>query len=97
MNVDVYTIFNEVKKEIYALYDEYSRIYSSSINIPHHGKTSSQVEETSKINRGEQLLLQKAKKSRGSSSSSNSELDSYITSLEFGEDFQNMKFPVLQW
>jgi len=41
--------------------------------------------------------LQRAKKSR-ESSSSNSELDSYLTtSFEFGDDFQDKKFPILQW
>jgi len=42
--------------------------------------------------------LQSAKKPWGSSSSSNTELYSYLTTpFEFGEDFQDIKFPILQW
>ena len=42
--------------------------------------------------------MQIDKISRGSSSSLNSELDSYlITSFKFGEDFQDIKISILQW
>ena len=76
---DVYDLFSKIKKEIYALYNEYSGVYNSSINNPGNDQTSSKVEDTSKLSRIQQLLLQRAKKPWGSSSSSNTELDSYLT------------------
>ena len=39
--------------------------YSSSINNLRHEETSSKVEDASKLNRGQQLLLQRAKNHGG--------------------------------
>ena len=42
---DIYDLFSKIKKEIYALYNEYSGVYNSSINNPNDGQTSSKVED----------------------------------------------------
>ncbi|KAK3221537.1 hypothetical protein Dsin_008562 [Dipteronia sinensis] len=93
-----------VKTLLYELYDEYLRVYGPSLNIdvPQTQNASRSSSSSSGFfNLGYNLLSKKTKKLRGSSSSSSttySELESYLsTSFEFIEDTEDKKFDILHW
>ncbi|KAK3189036.1 hypothetical protein Dsin_028597 [Dipteronia sinensis] len=93
-----------VKTLLYELYDEYIKVYGPSLNIdvPQTQNVSrSSSSSSSFVNLGYNLLSKKTKKLRGSSSSSSttySELESYLsTSFGFIEDTEDKKFDILHW
>ncbi|KAK3225568.1 hypothetical protein Dsin_005430 [Dipteronia sinensis] len=92
-----------VKKLLYELYDEYLRVYGPSLNIdvPQTQNVSRSSSSSGFISLGYNLLSKKTKKLRGSSSSSSttySELESYLsTSFEFIEDTEVKQFDILHW
>ncbi|KAK3218633.1 hypothetical protein Dsin_012603 [Dipteronia sinensis] len=105
IDYDVDMCCARVKTLLYELYDEYLRVYGPLLNIdvPQTQNVSRSSSSSSRFfNLGYNLLSKKTKKLRGSSSSSSttySELESYLsTSFEFIEDNEDKKFDILhQW
>ncbi|KAK3198265.1 hypothetical protein Dsin_021680 [Dipteronia sinensis] len=103
IHYDVDMCCARVKKLLYDLYDEYLRVYGLSLNIdvPQTQNVSRPSSSSGFISLGYNLLSKKTKKLRGSSSSSSttySELESYLsTSFEFIEDTEVKKFDILHW
>ncbi|KAK2634979.1 hypothetical protein Ddye_029771 [Dipteronia dyeriana] len=100
---DVDKCCDRVNVLLYELYNEYLRVYSPSLNIdvPQTQNVYQSSSSSGFISLGYNLISQKTKKLRGSSSSSSntySELESYLgTSFEFIEDTQDKKFDILHW
>ncbi|KAK3225673.1 hypothetical protein Dsin_005535 [Dipteronia sinensis] len=104
IDYDVDMCCARVKTLLYELYDEYLKVYGPSLNIdvPQTQNVSRSSSSSSGfVNLGYNLLSKKTKKLRGSSSSSSttySELESYLsTSFRFIEDTEDKKFDILHW
>ncbi|KAK3226038.1 hypothetical protein Dsin_005900, partial [Dipteronia sinensis] len=102
IDYDVDMCCARVKTLLYELYDEYIKVYGPSLNIdvPQTQNVSRSSSSSSAfVNLGYNLLSKKTKKLRGSSSSSSttySELESYLsTSFGFIEDTEDKKFDIL--
>ncbi|KAK3184763.1 hypothetical protein Dsin_032049 [Dipteronia sinensis] len=101
IHYDVDMCCARVKKLFHDLYDEYLRVYGPSLNIdvPQTQNVSRSSSSSGFISLGYNVLSKKTKKLRGSSSSSStthSELESYLsTSFEFIEDTDVKKFDIL--
>ncbi|KAK3200574.1 hypothetical protein Dsin_023989 [Dipteronia sinensis] len=104
IDYDVDMCCARVKTLLYELYDEYLKVYGPSLNIdvPQTQNVSHSSSSSSGfVNLGYNLLSKKTKKLRGSSSSSSttySELESYLsTTFGFIEDTEDKNFDILHW
>ena len=70
LSFDVPVLVSDIRKLIYSLYDEYAKFYDQSLNINIEQNVHSAEAPTSRIGKGYQLLFQRIKNSRSSSSSS---------------------------
>jgi len=98
-NVNINVVMHEVKQNIMQLYNEFVQVSSSSTSTSTSSHSNIQqfpTQRVSGVGVAQQVLLQRQKRTRESSSFS--EFDNYLTtSFEFGDDYADTDFPILDW
>ena len=96
-SVNINVVLHEVRQNIIELYSEFVQFSSSSTsNSSQSNIQQFPTQRVSGVGVAEQVLLQRQKRPRESSSFS--EFDNYLTtSFEFGDDYADTDFPILDW
>ena len=96
--VDIHVLVSHIKSMFYSLYDEYLKFYGPNLNINTQPEVSQgKPHSSTRFGKGYQILFHKSKKAKGSGSSQSSisKLQSYLTTtFEFVD---SPDFDILQW